>query len=430
MGESFNKFLYLIEVAFVLGIMFTLLVAAHELGHYLFARLFNMGVEEFAIGFGKRPVFEWMQRKYIVPLLPGQVAEIRHSAPSKFDMESGGQRLAEDIVEIETGAGKALQETTRFTVRAWPLGGFVRIKGMMPEEDGSEIKIAGGFYSKPPWQRWLVLLAGPMFSVLAGILILVPIFMTQGSKPNNRPVLGPLAVSGAASKAGLRENDRVLSVDGKSVDKFFQIVQIVRSSNGRTLDLLVNRDGKTLNFNVKPDLDKNPIYTLNEKLEVEKATGPQWKLGASPTLDPAPFVEAVVMACSYPIDTVAGLAKIVVHPSTFKDQVGGPLSITTVTYDTVKQGFTRILELAALLSISIGILNLLPVAPLDGGQMMLAFAEMCKGRRLSLQFQSLVTMFGFAFMLVLIICVCCVDVSRIIDNGKSAKEPAAAGAKR
>jgi regulator of sigma E protease len=420
MGSSlFNYF----ETLIALAVMFTMLVAAHELGHYLFARLFNMGVEEFAIGFGKRPILQWMRRTYTIPIRPGEIASIEHSGPSKFDLESAASRPPEDMVEIDTPSGKALRETTRFTVRAWPLGGFVRIKGMMPEEDGSETKIAGGFYSKPPWQRLIVLFAGPLFSVLAGILILAPIFMIEGSIPNLKPVLGPLLKGGAAMKAGLKEGDRIASIDGKPVATFYNVVQLVRDSQNKTLNFGVVRGNQTLYFPVKPDYDEKPTHVLDATLEPTKETRRQWKLNAQPTFDPAPPVKALLMACSFPVTAVAGLGDIVVHPSTFKDQVGGPLSITTATYDTVKMGFSSILRLAALLSISIGILNLLPVAPLDGGQIVLAIAEMCrKGRRLSIQFQSMVTMFGFAFMVVLIICVCCVDISRIIDNGKAPKE--------
>ena len=115
--------------------MISALVAAQELGHYLFARLFGMGVEEFAIGYGKKPLFTWLRKPY------------------KVRGHSG-----EDLGE---------SETTDFTVRPWPLGGFVKIKGMMPEEDGSEINVRGGFYNKPPWQRFVVLLAGPAFSVVS-----------------------------------------------------------------------------------------------------------------------------------------------------------------------------------------------------------------------------------------------------------------------
>jgi len=426
MGSLF----YILETGIVLVTMFTLLVAAHELGHYLFARMFNMGVEEFAIGFGKRPIFEWMKRTYEIPMRPGEVAEIDRTTTARFDIESSGSRAHEDMVEVDTPSGKILRETTRFTVRAWPLGGFVRIKGMMPEEDGSETTIAGGFYSKAPWQRLLVLFAGPLFSVLAGILILVPLIMIEGGKPNNRPVLGMLAPEGAAMKAGLHPGDRIVAINGTPIKTFFGVVQVVRESENKKLDFEIERSGQQLHISVTPELEKVASSVLSETLEPTKDHKRQAKLGAAPTLDPIGFGEAVLKAGSAPIKAVAGLADMVRHPATIKDNVGGPLSISTTTYETVKLGLPSIFELAALLSISIGILNLLPVAPLDGGQMTMAFAEMFRrGKRLSMQVQSLVNFCGLIFMGVLIISVFWIDINRIVDNNSQKDAPPKKAAK-
>jgi len=414
---------YYFETAVVLLVMFTLLVAAHELGHYLFARMFNMGVEEFAIGFGKRPVFQWMRRTYTIPLLPGQVPLLTHAAGVRFDLESAGSRPAEDVVVVETAGGTVLRETTRFTIRPWPLGGFVRIKGMLPEEDGSETTIAGGFYSKPPWQRLLVLFAGPLFSVLAGIAILTPLILSVG-KPDNRPVLGMLAKEGPAAKAGLKRGDLVQTIDGKPISTFYAMVAIVRDSADKALDFGILRQGAQLHVSIVPKLEEDPSPVLLANLRPSKVSKRQAKLGAGWTRAPMGGVEALGLAVSYPIDIVTGLFDVVKHPSTFKDQMGGPITITRATYDTVKEGISPVLELAALLSISVGVLNLLPVMPLDGGQMTLAFAELFRrGRRLSIQVQNVVSLCGLAFMGVLIICVFFVDISRLIDNRSPIKEP-------
>ncbi len=234
--------------------MFTVLVAAHEFGHYIFARLFNMGVEEFALGFGKRPVFQWMRRTYVVPLREGEVAELSRTPEGKFDLESSGTRPHEDIQEIDTSSGKALREVTRFTVRAWPLGGFVRIKGMMPEEDGSETTIAGGFYNKPPWQRLIVLFAGPLFSVLAGLLILAPLYMTVGvMKRDNKPIIGPVIKGGPAYVAGLHEGDTVTSIEGSPVKTFYDLNRVVRDSANKTLSIGILRAGQPLLLHVTPE---------------------------------------------------------------------------------------------------------------------------------------------------------------------------------
>ncbi len=126
---------------------------------------------------------------------------------------------------------------------------------------------------------------------------------------------------------------------------------------------------------------------------------------------------------SAPIAAVSGIFDMVRHPSTIKDQVGGPISITTATYQTVKMGIPAIFELAALLSISVGVLNLLPVVPLDGGQMVMALAEMFRrGRRLSTQVQSVVNAAGLAFMCVLIIGVFFVDIKRLADSHSPTKD--------
>lgn len=415
-----------LETALTLVVMFSVLVAAHEYGHYLFARLFNMGVEEFAIGFGKKPIFEWMKKTYEVPLRDGEVPSIEHHGGGLADLEGAGSRPAEDLVVVETPNGKILRETTRFTVRPWPVGGFVRIKGMFPEEDGSETTIAGGFYNKPPLQRLIVLFAGPLFSVLAGICILVPLFMIDGKPVKDfRPKIGRIKQDGPADKAGLKEDDFVTSIDGVPVKSFYDINVKVRDSAGKRLQFSVLRGNQHLNLSVTPELDTEPSPVVDSKLEPTKEVRRQGKLMTNYpfTTTRVGFKQAFTMAISAPVEAVAGILNMFVHPSTIKDSVGGPISITKATSDTVGEGISPILSLAAVLSISVGILNLLPVVPLDGGQMALAFAELFRGgRRLSMQVQNLASVCGLAFMGVLIVSVFFLDITRLFDHNPLTKE--------
>jgi regulator of sigma E protease len=109
-------------------------------------------------------------------------------------------------------------------------------------------------------------------------------------------------------------------------------------------------------------------------------------------------------------------------PATIKDNVGGTISITAATYRSVQQGLPSVFELAALLSISVGILNLLPVVPLDGGQMAMCFAELFRGgRRLSMKVQNTASLCGMAFIGMLIISVCFIDINRLFTNNQSSK---------
>jgi len=421
MGSFLSQVPYYLLVALVMVVMFSVLVAAHEYGHYIFARLFNMGVEEFAIGFGKPQLITWMRRRYQIPLKEGEVPFIEHEGPVKFDLESSG-RPKEDIQVIDGPDGQILEEVTRFTIRAWPLGGFVRIKGMLPEDDGSETKIAGGFYSKPPWQRLIVLFAGPLFSVLAGIAILTPLYMVEETKPDNKPVIGIIIKDTPAEKAGLLTGDRIKSIDGKPISTFYDVVTIVRVSQDKQLDFEIERKGQPLHIKVTPELEKDKSPVLKPDLSFSEDFKQQAKLGANPTRVTMAFGEALINASTIPFVAIDGLLGVVRHPSTMKETVSGPITITRISAETVKLGIPAILQFAAILSISVGIFNLLPVAPLDGGQIMMALAEMCRrGKRLSIQVQTVVNGVGLMLMCLLIVCVLFIDVGRITGNHDSAK---------
>jgi regulator of sigma E protease len=366
----------LLVIVFV--VMISVLVAAHEYGHYLFARIFGMGVEEFAIGFGKKPLWIWMRRKY----------EARDEADPTSE-----PRI----------------ETTNFTVRPWPLGGFVKIKGMVPEDDGSEVHIPGGFYNKAPWKRLIVLLAGPAFSVVAGIVLLIPLYMAVGiEKSANKPVIGVLNENGAGYKSGLRPNDRIVSIDGKPVSTFYDLLVAVRESNAKPLQFTIMRDKKVENLTVKPEWTDDDAMVLSEDLEPTGAFRRQPMLGVGMTEDTifvrVGFGRAFSAAVEQPVRAVRSLLGLVARPKNFGKSVSGPATMVALTHYAIERGLTTIIQLAALLSISVGIFNLLPFAPLDGGQMLVAFIELFRGgRRLSIQVQSAINGVGITLICVLVL---------------------------
>lgn len=373
-------------VAFVFLTMISVLVAAHEYGHYIFARMFGMGVEEFAIGMGKK-VKVLGYRTYAVDV-PGQP-------------------------EGET-------ETTEFTIRALPIGGFVRIKGMIPEEDGSEISIPGGFYSKAPWKRLLVLVAGPLFSVLAGVLILIPLYMTVGiDQSRNEPVLGFVGAGSPASLAGMQAKDRVLSINGQPMHTFYDMIAVVQGNPGKQLRVVFEHNGDTLSTILVPKLAESPVWS-KEPFETTPETRSQGVMGVTPdSIKPRlAFGQAVSEAAHMPVKAVEGLVGIFTKPKTFKNSVGGPGTMVAATAAVTERGLPDIFWLAAMLSISVGIFNLLPVAPLDGGQMTVAFAEMLRGgRRLAFKVQNVVNVAGFALVAMLVLAVLTVDFNRLVPKG-------------
>ncbi len=399
-------------IAIVFLTIVTLLVAAHELGHYLFARLFGMGVEEFSIGFGKKPIWTWMTRRYPVshaprPALPDDEAAALPSENAKIEEEDG-------------------YETTVFTIRPWPLGGFVKIKGMIPEEDGSETLVPGGFYSKPPWQRFFVLFAGPVFSLIAGWLVLIPVLTFYGIRePLNEPVLGDLRKAMPGYVAGLRPDDRVLTIDGNPVKTWHDMAREVQKSEGRAQAFVIRRAGKEMAFSVTPEFDKTPGPVMNEKFEPTGELKKQFRIGAGyqTHLSKKPFGEALTEAATYPFKMAAGLLRLIQQPSRFQDEVGGPATMVAATAASARAGVWPTISLAGLLSISLGIFNLLPAVPLDGGQMAVAVIEMFRrGRRLSFRVQNWVAGVGFAFVAMLILGVFAADAKRFLPFLSGPKE--------
>jgi regulator of sigma E protease len=388
-----------------LGVLFflllvTVLVAAHELGHFMFARLFKMEVEEFAIGLGK-PKWVWRRGTRRIAVSEGD------SGPST------------EKVEFETDASGTSSrfrfETTEYTVRPLPLGGFVRIKGMEPKEDGSEIQVSGGFYSKPPWQRFLVLFAGPVFSILAGVFLLAALYAQTGvARPPKDPIIAALVKDGPADKAGLKPGDRIAAIQGTPVATHYDMVRLVRVRPGQPTEITLVRDGKTLVVTATPRPEKAPMLGP-DFLETgeEKVQG---KLGiqAKNSMVKVSPAEAFVEAAGAPVMILSRLAETFKKPSRLKDEVGGPISILRIAQESADVGLSAMVGMAGILSISLGIFNLLPASPLDGGQMVVAFVEaLRRGRRLSFKVQGWILSAGLTVVALMVISVFALDISRL-----------------
>ncbi len=428
---DFTQIPFYILVGFTWLSMLMVLVAAHELGHYVFARLFGMGAEEFSVGmFGRKPLAILGRRRYIIPLKPTDNPDNRGEASP---LEGGAPIEPAELVD--TPDGRYLKETTVFTIRPWPLGGFVRIKGMVPQEDGGEVNIPGGFFSKSPLKRWIVLAAGAAVSVLAGILLLIPYLMFYGApNPSPKPVFGMLYTDGAAYMAKMDVGDRVLSVDGYPVQNWYDMTVHVRDTGGKPIKLVVERDGKQLDFTVRGKVEdkETDVVDKDGKAVTFKDTDGkekvlrrrQTRLGAIPVFDPKPvsFGEAVELSALMPINGALNLISLIAHPKDLEENVGGPGTMVKMTAKSLREGIWPVVEKAAQISISLGIFNLLPIPPLDGGQMWIAFVEMLRrGRRLSMRTQLKVLNIGFALVAVLILGVLTVDFRRFTGLGPPPK---------
>lgn len=341
----------------------TVVVFFHELGHFLMARAFGIGVESFSIGFGPSLV-SWSDRK-----------------------------------------------GTRWKISWIPLGGYVKFLGdadaastpdrqaiasMTPQQRASI------FQMKPLYQRALVVAAGPGANFVLAIAIFAITFMLVG-RQIIRPVVSVVQPASAAAAAGIEPGDVIKSVDGRSVESFSELQRIVSMSPGRRLVVTVSRSGTLLRLDATPRLEVvTDRFGNRQKMGV---------LGIVNKIVPSEietvhygFFGAVGEACSQSWDVVSGTMTYLWRMLAGQEdasQLTGPVGIAQVSGQVASISFFDLFPLAALLSISIGLVNLFPVPMLDGGHLLYYGCEAVMGRPLGARAQDMGFRVGLAVMLAL-----------------------------
>lgn len=324
---------------FVLGTLvpflfvLTVVVFVHEMGHYLVGRWCGIGVRAFSIGFG--------------PELIG------------FNDRRG----------------------TRWKLCAIPLGGYVKFVGDMnvtssqPGEEGieklsdSERKVA--FHTQPVWKRAATVFAGPLFNFLLTIAVFAVLFMTFGRSVLD-PAVAEVRPGSPAAVAGILPGDRFVSVDGTKVESFADVQRLVSGRAGDAITFVMLRDGKDISVVATPQLSEQEDALGNKvKIAVIGVTT-NMEVGQPRhiTYSPAGAVVAAVEATGQIIERTGLFMKRFAVGREDKCQLGGPVKIAGMAGQAAKLGFEWLVQLAALLSVGIGILNLLPIPPLDGGHLL------------------------------------------------------------
>jgi len=343
----------------------TVIVFVHEMGHYLVARWNGVAIQTFSIGFG-RELFGWNDRR-----------------------------------------------GTRWRISAIPLGGYVRFVGDMnaasvPDSEAIE-KVDPAlrphlFANKSVWQRIAIVAAGPIANILLTFLILYALLVGYG-RYTIPPVIGEVVAESVAEEAGLVSGDRILSVDGFAVHGFEDFQRLVATSPERPIAVVLERAGQT-----------HALTLVPEATQVEDRFGNTQRIGRiGVTRDvseadlslyrPGP-VEAVGM-------TVEEIRFIIIRTGEFLgdffvgrgdvEQLGGPVKVARVSGEVATLGIVALINLTALLSLNIGIFNLLPVPMLDGGHLLYYVIEAVRGRPLSMRVQEIGFRFGFALVLALMV---------------------------
>ncbi|WP_150524867.1 RIP metalloprotease RseP [Roseibium sediminis] len=352
---------YIIPFLFVL----TIVVFFHELGHFLVARWCKVKVDAFSVGFGKELI------------------------------------------------GFTDRHGTRWKLSLIPLGGYVKFAGdenaaSVPDRERilqmSEEERSTAFIAKPVWQRAAVVAAGPFANFLLSIVIFAMIFLSFG-KMVTLPVVDSVRAGSAAEVAGLQTGDRILAVDGVSVETFNQLQRIVSASAGVPLVLDVERGEHLLNMTVTPELreitdnfgNKQRVGLLGVTRSIEQDTLINKNFG--PVEAVTEGVNETVFIAERTLSYLWG----VISGREAADQLGGPIRVAQVSGQVATQGIVPLLSLAAVLSISIGLLNLMPVPMLDGGHLVYYAAEAVRGKPLSERVQDMGFRIGLGLVLLLMV---------------------------
>lgn len=327
------------------------LIFIHEFGHFLAAKRAGVLVNEFALGFGPR------------------LAAFRRG-------------------------------DTVYALRLLPLGGFVRLAGMYPPRDAGEVPPPGrGFNDKTVGQRMGIAAAGPLMNVVLAAVLLTLVLAAVGV-PMPVPTVDAVEPGRPAAEAGLRPGDAIVAVDGRPVREWLQVQQAIAASPGRPLALTLRRDGRELELTVVPDeVEGRGFLGIRPEARVRRL----------------PPLAAVVGGVRWTGDivtmTVQGLAAAVRGAG--GADILGPVGIGQQIGEASRHGLRTLLILAAVLSVNLGLLNLLPFPALDGSRLAFLFLEAVRGRPVDPERENWIHAVGFALLMLLLLVVTYRDLLRL-----------------
>jgi len=344
------------------------LIFIHELGHYLAGRAFGVKADAFSIGFG-REILGWTDKR-----------------------------------------------GTRWKIGWMPFGGYVKFAGdmnpastptrewlMLPPEERAKT-----FQSKPVWQRFLIVLAGPMANFLFAVVVFAAVFSLHGEL-RTPPVVSQVVPGSAAAAAGIRAGDRIAMIAGQDVDRFEDIVEIVRLRPGEPLAVDVERGAERLHLIVTPGVrvEKDRFGNVFRIGMLGVASGARVIVPLRPHQVAGAAVRETVSSVRMMIDTLAQ----VITGRRSASELGGPLRIAQFSGQVASIGWFEVVMFMTMISINLGFINLLPVPLLDGGHLFFYAIEAVRRRPLTPMAQEWAFRSGLALLLTMMVFVTMNDLS-------------------
>lgn len=338
------------------------IVLIHELGHFLFAKLFGVYVYEYSIGMGKKVYSK-----------------------------------------------KPKNSETEYNIRIFPIGGFVRLAGEEGEDGDKEVPLDRKLYKKGFWERFLIFFMGPGFNMLLAVITLFVCCLIFGGSLTTLQIDG-ISKEYPAYEAGIRNGDTILAVDGEKVSTWTQArLKISTVEPGSMIDFKIkHKDGKIETISVLPKEEVNesctdeeectPIYIYGVGSKIVKKTG---LIGS---------LEYSVIETKNIILSMGTTLKYLFTGHLGVNDLSGPVGIYEVVDEQAQYGISNLLYLLAYLSINVGIMNLIPFPAFDGGHILFLLIEKIRGKAVSSNVEATITGIGFVCLILLMIYVTIHDV--------------------
>ncbi len=343
----------------------SLLVFIHEFGHYYIAKIFGVKVEEFSIGFGKE-LF------------------------SKIDKDG-----------------------VKWKICTLPFGGYVKIYGFDPAtlEDAQGHRPLA-FLSKPLWVQFLIIAAGPIANYLLAILIFTTIYFSHG-QVEIAPVIGEVVANSPAELAGLMENDKVIMIGTNKIDSFVDLQKNIFMSGTKPINLLVERHDEIINIVITP---KEISQKLDDQPEIKRPY-----IGVIAKNEPI-FIKMNIFQSIYQgSKDVIYISNLILRNfgqmlmgTRSLNEIGGPIAIAKESGKSLEQGVANFALFVAMISINLGLLNLLPIPVLDGGHLLFIIYQIIFGKPLSASIKNVILRLGMGIIIFLIVISLSNDIKNLV----------------
>jgi regulator of sigma E protease len=350
----------IISFVIVLGV----LIFVHEFGHFLLAKLLGVGVERFSLGFGPR------------------------------------------ILGKKVGM-------TDYRISAIPLGGYVKMVGEAPDSELEPSMVPLSFSHKSVLRRGIIVLAGPAFNLLLSVAIFVGFFQISGL-PIMKAEVGEVQEGMPAHAAGVRTGDQIVAVDGESVGQWEEMAELIKERGGRPLEFQVLREGNVVRLMVTPKQvpSKNLFGEDIDKYAIGITASGAFTIRRLNLFDSV--VEGAVQTWQIAELTVLSVGKIMSGSLSAKT-IGGPIMIAQLAGEHAKAGMTNFIFFIALLSVNLGILNLLPIPVLDGGHLLFFVIEAIRRKPVNLRMREVAQQVGMFVLILLMVYVFYNDIARMLN---------------